>query len=179
MATIKTKESVTWSQRFVDTVIRRCEKDKGLAARLRRADNPATEYQSWELLASLNVDLERDSERLPFAIVAAAIAKAKTDSNGSLTLGRAIVACYEKEGNDSSQAKARLRRLLACDDLEELTRILRPLLSLIQSKAKPLDYVKLLNQLRFFTRNSQSIKARWAQEFYGKPVTVENKEESA
>ena len=180
MSAIKAKESVTRSQRFVETVIQRCGQDKGLAARLRRADNSATEYQSWELLASLNVDLERDYERLPFAIVAAAIAKSKTDSNGSLTLGRAIAACYEKEGNDSSQAKIRLRRLLACDDLEELIQILRPLLSLIQSKvSQPLDYVQLLNQLRFFSSNSQSSKARWAQEFYGKPVTAENKEESA
>lgn len=179
MADIEDSKPATWEKRFVTVVIQRCSQDKGLAARLRRADNPATEYQSWELLASMGVDLERDYERLPFVTVAAAIAKAKIEGNGSLTLGRAIAACYEK-GNESDQAKSRLRRLLACDDLEELVRILRPLLSLIQSKvSQPLDYIKLLNQLRFFAMRGQSIKIRWAQEFYGKPVITENTEDAA
>lgn len=160
---------------FVNGIIKRCRDDKGLAARLRRADNPATEYQSWEALAAWNVDLERDDQRLSFAIVAAAIARAKAEADGSLGLGRAIAACYD-DGNQSDQAKARLRRLLACDDLPELCRILRPLLSLIASRvAQPLDYTRLLRQLRQFGMAlrkgddvwKQNIKAQWAQEFYG------------
>lgn len=160
--------------RFVESVIARCQKDKGLAARLRRADNPATEYQSWELLASYGIDLEKDFERLPFATVAAAIAKAGIEGNGSLTLGRAIADCY-KEGNQSDQAKARLRRLLACNELPELCRLLRPVLALIDSRvSRPLDYVRLLHQLRSFGFDAQRIKAQWAQEFYGhKPEAEE------
>jgi CRISPR system Cascade subunit CasB len=162
-------------EKFVASVIERCKKDKGLAARLRRADNPATEYQSWELLASYGVDLERDHERLPFATVAAHIAKAKAEANGSVSLGRAIASAYD-DGNQSDQAKARLRRVLACDDLAELCRILRPLLTLIDSRvARPLDYARLLKQLRGFgfatwkadAQQMQRIKAQWAQEFYG------------
>lgn len=160
-------------ERFVSNVIQRCQQDKGLAARLRRADNPATEYQSWELLAGYGIDLEDDRQRLPFVTIAAAIAKAKTERNGSLSLGRAIAACYA-DGRDSDQAKARLRRLLACDDLAELCRILRPLFSLIDSKAgQPLDYLLLLKQLRRFGFAAQQIKAQWAQEFYGQLVAVD------
>jgi len=156
--------------RFVSGVLQQCQQDKGLAARLRRADNPATEYQSWELLAAYGIDLEREYQRLPFVTVAAAMAKAKAERNGSLTLGRAIAACYE-DGRESSQAKARLRRLLACSDLQEVSRILRSLFSLIDSKAgQPLDYIRLLGQLRSFPFNDQQIKAQWAQEFYGQPV---------
>jgi len=160
-------------ERFVTSVIQLCQQDKGLAARLRRADNPATEYQSWELLARYGIDLEDDWQRLPFVTVAAAIAKSKTESNGGLNLGRAIAACYA-DGRDSDQAKARLRRLLVCDDLAELCRILRPLFSLIDSKVdQPLDYLRLLKQLRRFGFASQQVKAQWAQEFYGLPVETD------
>ena len=135
--------------RFVDAVLERCAKDKGYAARLRRADNPDTEYQCWETLAAFGVDLEKEYQRLPYTTVAAAVAKSKADGIGTLPLGRAIAQCYE-DGSKSSQATARLRRLLACDDLPELCRILRPLFSLIDSKAaQSLDYQRLLKQLRF------------------------------
>lgn len=160
-------------QRFVETVIERCKKDKGLAARLRRADNPATEYQSWELLGWFGVDIGKDYERLPFVTVAAAISKAKAERNGSMTLGKAILACYDND-RDSGQAKARLRRLLACNELGEVCRILRSVLTLIDSKVgQPLDYVRLLRQLKYF---GQRTKTQWAQEFYGQPVESEGKE---
>lgn len=167
-------------QRFVEVVIERCQNEKGLAARLRRGDNPATEYQSWELLGWFGVDLEKDYERLPFATIAATIAKSKAERNGTLTLGKAIAVCYE-DGRESSQAKARLRRLLACNELAEVCRILRPILTLIDSKVgQPLDYVRLLRQLRFFGFESgQRTKAQWAQEFYGQPVESEGKEGAA
>ena len=162
-------------ERFVAGVLKLCGENKGMAAHLRRADNPATEYQSWEFLAAYGIDLEREHERLPFVTVAAAIAKAKSERNGSLGLGRAVAACYEN-GNSSDQAKARLRRLLACDELPELCRILRPLLSLIDSKVGAgLDHVRLLGQLRRFAFDPQRVRAQWAQEFYGQLKRVEEK----
>lgn len=171
--------------RFVARVIQRCSTDKGLAARLRRADNPATEYQSWEFLADCGIPLDHESERLPFATVAAYIAKAKLQANGSHTLGRAMAACFE-DGSQSDQAKARLRRLLACDAPAELCRILRPLLTLIDSRGQTLDCARLLKQLRQFASAAhkgddlwlQNIKAQWAQEFYGHKVEVESQTEA-
>ena len=167
-------------QRFVETVIERCQNDKGLAARLRRADNPATEYQCWELLGWFGVDLEKEYERQPFVTVAAAVAKSKSERNGTLALGKALAACYD-DGRESSQAKARLRRLLACHELPEVCRILRPILTLVDSKVgQPLDYVRLLRQLRFFGFESgQRTKTQWAQEFYGQPVDAEKGEGAA
>jgi len=162
-----TEGSADKTGRFVDYVIQRCLQDKGLAARLRRADNPATEYQSWELLASFSIDLESEVHRLPYQTVVASIARAKAERNGTLCLGRAIAACYS-DGKDSEQAKARLRRLLACDSIAEACRILRAQLSLIDSKAgQALDYRRLLRQLTWFAHDPQRIKAQWAQEFYG------------
>lgn len=153
-------------QQFVQFIIERCKQDKGFAARLRRADNPATEYQSWEILGPW-VELDNAWQRLPYAAVAAAIARAKVDGNGSLTLGKAIADAYAEKGSTqySDQAKARLRRLLACDDVQEVCRVIRPVLTLIDSKlGQPLDYGKLLSELRYFGEKS---KIRWAQDFYG------------
>jgi len=183
MDTIEEQSSAAASREasFVASIIGRCREDKGLAARLRRADNTATEYQSWETLAAWSVDLERENQRLPFATVAAAIARAKPSANGSLTLGRSIAACYE-DGNQSDQAKARLRRLLACDELSELCRVLRPMFALAESRVtQSLDYVRVLSQLIGFGRAAASgntqwllrIKAQWAQEFYGHKVDAE------
>ncbi len=158
------------SAAFVGYLFDRCQKDKGFAARLRRADNPATEYQCWDTLAAFGVNLEFTAERQPFALIAAALARSKININGTSTLGQAIAGCYE-EGNKSDQAKARLRRLLACDQTDELCRILRPLLSLIQNRAKnQLDYALLLSDVCRFFYAGQSVKARWAQQFYGKSV---------
>lgn len=157
---------------FVDYIINRCQIDNGLRAALKRADNPATEYQSWEVLAGFKVDLEYENQRLPYATIGAAIARTKVEKNGAATIGLAIARCYE-DGNASDQAKAKLRRLLACDSVPEVCRILRPLFSLIESKGKiALDYASLLNDLLWFGHDDSQlrIKARWAQDFYGKPA---------
>lgn len=152
---------------FIGHVLKRCQEDKGFAARLRRADNPATEYQSWELLARFGIPLEYAQPRLAYQTIAASIARAKIAVDGSLPLGRAIAGCYA-DGNASDQANARLRRLLACSDSVELCRILRAQLSLIDSKTtQPLDYHRLLRQLLNFHFDPQRVKAQWAQEFYG------------
>jgi CRISPR system Cascade subunit CasB len=161
----------SWEARFVNAVIDLCQQDKGAAARFRRADNPATEYQSWELLARLGINLENERERLPAVTVVADIARAKVERNGQARLGQALAACYENsrsEENKNNPAKARLRRLLACTELPELVRHLRPVLALIHSKSgASLDYERLLRQLNLFVADPQRIRAQWAQEFYG------------
>lgn len=160
------------SESFVIRTIDLCQKNKGLAAGLKRADNPATEYQCWEHLAAFNIDLEKDYQRLPYATIAAAIAKAKVEHNGSMGIGRGIALCYE-EGNNSDQAKAKLRRLLACESIEEVCRILRPLLSLVDSKVNlRLNYAHLLSDLLKFHFDNQRVKVRWAQDFYKQAMTT-------
>jgi CRISPR system Cascade subunit CasB len=153
------------SAAVVNYTIERCQRDNGLAAALRRADNPDTEFQSWEYL-SVFVDLDNARRRLPYATVAAAIARAKAERNGSVGIGRAIAECYEDD-NQSDQAKAKLRRLLACEQVEETCRILRPLLRLIEAKAaSQLDFARLLDDLLYFNFDPQRVKSRWAQDFF-------------
>lgn len=153
--------------RFVNYIIERSAQNKGVAANLRRANNPNTEYQSWEYLAPF-VDLEKPWQREPYALIAADIAKTKAAANGSLTFGQAIAGCYP-DGYNDDQAKAKLRRVLTCASTDEACRILRPLLSLIASRiAQPLNYAQLLEDLVKFQWHAEQIKARWAQQFYKK-----------
>lgn len=164
------KKSPSKSQAFIEYIISRCQGDNGLRACLTRADNPATEYQSWEVLAGFHVNLEYESERLPYATIGAAIARAKAEKNGTVSIGQAIARCYEDD-NGSDQAKAKLRRLLACDSVVEVCRVIRPLLSLVESKcSNSLNYASLLNDLLWFghSESQTRIKAGWAQSFYGK-----------
>ena len=158
---------------FVHYVIDLCVKDNGAAAALRRADNPATEYQSWEYLARFVIDLENSFERIPYATIAAAIARVQPEKNGTAGIGKAIAFCYD-EKSDSDQAKAKLRRLLACDSTAEACRILRPLFSLIDSKAgTSIDYARLLSQLVWFSSNSNKIKTQWASDFYRQSISTD------
>ena len=159
-------EMMPFEARFINEVVELCSRNKGFAARLRRADNPATEYQSWEFLARMGIDLEKGYRRLPAVTVASAVAKAKIQANGALSLGQALARCYEK-GNESEPAQARLRRLLACQSVEEVCLILRSVFALLNSKVPaPLDYARILKQLRSFYFDEQRVKAQWAQEFY-------------
>ncbi|MEK9150269.1 MAG: type I-E CRISPR-associated protein Cse2/CasB, partial [Candidatus Desantisbacteria bacterium] len=84
--------------------------------------------------------------------------------DGSMGIGRAIAACYE-DGNKSDSAKSKLRRLLACDSVQEACVILRPLLSLISSKGVRLCYRQLLKELLYF---GERTKEKWAIDFYGR-----------
>lgn len=164
--TIPSPDKESKAERFVSYVIECINKDNGFAARLRRADNPATEYQSWELLARFGVDLEKEWERQPYCTVGAALAKAKPTANGRLPLGAAIAACFT-EKNQADQAKARLRRLLSCTSTSESCLILRPLLALMASRGITPNFAQLLDQLLGYSgHRREHIRANWAQAFY-------------
>jgi len=153
------------NKKFINYLFERSQKDKGFAARLRRANNPATEYQCWEIMGAFGIDLENKHERQVYALVAAALANSCADQNGLLGLGKAIALSYP-DGNEDKQAIARLRRLLACDSVSEVCLVLRPLLSLIQSRVtQPLDYEQLLSDLLWF---GERTRARWAQQFFAR-----------
>jgi len=174
----ETKKEPSPAEDFVNYILRQCEKDKGIAARLRRAGNPDMEYQSWEFLANW-VDLEDRDKRLAYATISSAIASAGVQQKCNLKLGQAIALCYE-DGRDSDAAKTKLRRLLSCADVPEVCRILRPLFSLINSRVSgQLNYVRLLVQLsRYrFVDGRELVRAQWAQEFYGK--AAQTNEEAA
>jgi CRISPR system Cascade subunit CasB len=154
---------------FVDRVIEICSKEdpnaRRIRAKLRRLDNPNTEYQGWDFLSEF-IDLT-SSDRPIFSLIAASIAKDSISQDGNLNIGGSIAVCYQKEGaQNSEQASRKLRRLLACKDQQELCQILRSILSLIRSKCTgKLSYTRLLEDLIWFS--PEKTPARWAQGFFG------------
>jgi CRISPR system Cascade subunit CasB len=142
------------SANFVNYVLQRLQKDTGFGAKLRRADNPDTEYQSYECLAKW-CSLDKDHERTCFATVAAGLARMKKSSKENISFGAVIARC-----SDSSK----LLRLLACD-FDEICQWIRPILRLAESKNIYPNFERLLNDLLYF---NQKTKQRWAMDFYRK-----------
>lgn len=157
---------------LVQRVFARLKSDSAFRAALKRADNPATEYQSWEYLADYGVHLDRDWERLTCATVFAAIAKSGRERDGSLGLGAALCAAYESK-MESDPARSKLRRIIACADVPELCSVLRPVLQFIAGKNVAVSYQSLLDDLRYFG-DGEKVKSKWAQQFYGTSADAGN-----
>lgn len=149
----------------VQSVFLRMKSDSAFRAALKRADNPATEYQSWEYLADYGVQLDKGYIRLPYATVFAAMAKSGMDSDGKYGLGQALCAAYDWD-KDSPPARSKLRRIIACSDVLELCSVLRSVLQFIASKNVSVCYQSLLDDLIYFG-DGERVKSKWAQQFYG------------
>ena len=73
--------------------------------------------------------------------------------------------------DEEAEDSPRLRRLLACESLNEACQVLRPMLSLVRSKGVRLDYARLLQDLRSFSFGkdvAQKTRRLWVSDFYRK-----------
>ncbi|MDO9567372.1 MAG: type I-E CRISPR-associated protein Cse2/CasB [Candidatus Desulfaltia sp.] len=165
METAKVSKKPSRGTAFVAFVLKRLVQDTAFGAALRRADNPATEYQSWEYLASW-CDLDNTYERTCFATVAAGLAHAKQSIDTPSSIGSAIARSY-KDGNQNDSAKRKLRRLLACDTSSDACQWVRPLLRLAESRGVRVNFGRLLDDLLYFDFGPR-VKERWAIDFYGR-----------
>lgn len=163
METTIVQKKINRQAAFVEFVLKKLVYDTGFGAALRRADNPDTEYQSWEHLAKW-CDLDNTCERTCFATVAAGLANAKKSIDTPSSIGSVIARCYP-DGNQDDSAKRKLRRLLACDSSIEVCKWVRSLLRLADSKGIRLNFGRLLDDLLYF---GPRVKERWATDFYGK-----------
>ena len=166
------------SRKFVDFVISGIHgENKAFRSKFAQADNSATEYRCWDILAKW-VDLEKHRTRRAFAVVGASLARARPSVNGTLGLGTALYSILrDSTTNDSNEIvnSPRLRRVLACRDSQELISVLRATLKLIESKGLILDYARLLDEIVWFDaeQSRERTTARWAQEFYGRKEAQE------
>lgn len=147
--------------------------NKGLLARLRKAESETTESQAWEALSRW-IDLEKPWERQAYGLIGASLSRLKSVKDGSLGLGGALRFLWVKRGGetkieDSSEAM-RLRRLLSCRDQNEALDVIRPLLRYLTGQDVPISHAILLEDLLWFNidASQERIKLRWAKEFYVK-----------
>lgn len=138
-------------------------KDTGSVARLKRADSSdRLAVQAWELLLRYGV---ADEDFLPCLTVLAPLCRRDDPVDGHAPLGQALAACFD----DREQGRSRLHRLLNCDDMNVLCRLLRPLLSFIDSRTREkLSYSQLLDDLLVFRYpdRRQDIKKHWAESYW-------------
>ncbi len=161
------------STAFVNYIINVVNENKGYAARMRKADNDATEYQAWDILANW-VDLEKINERKAYSLIGASLARAKTSRDGNLSLGEALRMIHYKDNPsleiEKSSTALRFRRILACKDQEELLNLLRVTLRYVESKDLVINYCQLLNEILWFNseKSRDWTRSKWAKHFFKK-----------
>ena len=163
------------SVNFVTYVVNQINDDrgKGFGAKLRKADNENTEYQSWEILSNW-VNLEWEINRKAYGMVSASLARMKPKMNGSVSLGEALRRVHLKnkgsEDLEKSSSALRLRRILSCKETEELIEILKPVVRYLESNDILLDYARLLDEILWFNHDTsrERTRARWARDFFKK-----------
>ncbi len=159
---------------FVADMIRRLKNDDSACrAALRRADNSATASFAWEYLVPY-CNIQNDRERLPFALIGAAIAREQPENDGKMDMGEMLFRCTEGDSEAKDREMRRLRRLLACDSSMELVEILRSTVRYIQSKGNiPFGYERLLMDILYW---NEKVKLRWTHHFFNKQTELQNKE---
>lgn len=160
---------------FVEFVFRRSNQkdDTAFSAIMRRADNPTLCSTAWEYLVPF-CNIENDHQRLAFALVGAAIAREKAETDGPDSLGTVFQKICQGDADAMERESRRFRRLIACGTMQELIPVLRPILKYLQGKLPAMIcYDRLLKDLIFWNEN---IRIRWTREFYNK-LNSENNEE--
>ncbi len=154
-------------QRFAAWVLQQRCNDIGFAAKLRRGDNPDTEYYALGLLSAFGVDIQKDAERLPFALIGAALCRSHSETDGDRSLGTALLHCDVVRGL-FGEDNPHLRRILACDNVPEICRVLRPVLSLLDASGSRLCLGRLLDDLLLFNKDAQRqrVRLRWAGDYF-------------
>jgi CRISPR system Cascade subunit CasB len=156
---------------FVASLAKVCA-DRGHRAALRRWWSEGTRHYAYPILGKL---FALDDERK--TLLAALYAVHSKDSapahvSGAHSIGSAAL----KLGGGSTSANGfdsmerHFRRLLTADSLDDLGPQLHRLVKRLEREAIPLDYARLLGDLRQFRNNPEAVKTRWAIAFWQAPA---------
>lgn len=161
------------TERFVAR-LRRWKEDRGALANLRCGlrSQPAMRRRAWPLLAQLGPLAKEDGREDPMFVVRQTVAglwAADPESHREGT-GNFGTTCSKLRG-DHESFDLRFRRLLACDDREELCERVVPIAAAAQTKGLPIDFEALFDDLKYYAKEGRDrVRTRWAQSYWGAPA---------
>lgn len=152
----------------------RLEDDKGERAALRRAANLTAVMLSPAFHRLLN-ELRRagfpisESRYLKLAAIAGLAARVKSEDDESLAKS---MGSSKSGGGKAAVSELRMRRLLACDDIEELHTLLRRALALLDNRTNLADLAATVwNWMPLDENNPRDARRQMAFDYYyGAPI---------
>jgi CRISPR type I-E-associated protein CasB/Cse2 len=152
------------NESFVARLLR-WKDDRGALASLRCGlrSQSALRRRAWPLLAQLT---SLESPMLIIFQTVAGLWAADPDSHRA-GFGDFGVTCRKLRGEHES-FDLRFRRLLACDDREELCERLVPVALAAQAKGIVVDYDRIFSDLQYFAGAGRDrVRTHWAQSYWG------------
>lgn len=149
---------------FVGALRRACE-DRGKRAALRRGLSSTTVMDAWPVIASLGGDIGQPGESV-FVDIAALFASHPEESNAR-DFGETCRRIALGDGKDIPESfERRFRRLLACDDMANLTGQLRSWVRLASSRSVGVNYEGLFADSWGWQWYADDIRVKWARSFW-------------
>lgn len=144
--------------------LRRLKNDRGAMADLRCVLNPTQRPRAWPRLGHLG---GVGNQRIETVAGLFAYHPDETQHGNLGTTCRRLAA-------ESNSFDGRFRRLLSCDR-DEICERLRPVILAAKARGIPINYEELFADLSYW---GDSVKARWAREYWGVPQVEETVAES-
>ena len=158
----------TPKERAADFVgaLRRARNDRGKLAALRRGltDNPRMHVNAWPVVANLGGDIGN-----PVFVAIAALFASHPEESNARNLGetcRSIALKDSSDGKIPDIFETRFRRLLACDDVANVTGQLRSWVRLAASKGVGVNYESLFADLWNWPWYADEVRVKWAKAFW-------------
>ncbi len=151
---------------FVARVRELC-RDRGTRAELRRYWSERTRSYAYPALGRLHA-----IDNTPRELIAALYATHDRDGapahrSGGSSVGTAFLqVAGGPKGAAYESTERHFRRLLACDSLDDLASQLHRLVKRLEREGISLDYVRLLRDLRFWSKSAERVKTGWALDFW-------------
>lgn len=146
------------------------DQHRGDRAALRRHWSPTTRHQAFPVLGKLGA---LGDERK--TILCALFAEHPLHKTGN-TVGKAALFLGDRRDGDHPFDR-HFRRLLACDNLNDLGTQLHRFVKRLSREGIPLDYAVLHRDLNFWANYSDRVKLDWASQFWQAPFTESKTEQ--